>query len=104
MGPEIKPILNGSKYHKTAADIYLTEFGLYECLFTSNKPFAFEFRLQIMKLLKDIRIGNLKLIAERECKSTQILKEKSDSLMSFITENSNLKEQIKYLETRFKNA
>ncbi len=70
MGGNLPPI---SKYHKNANDIYLTEFGLYECLFTSNKPFAASFRLQVMKLLKDIRLGNLRLDVIKECEFTNIL-------------------------------
>ena len=34
-----------SKFNSKSETIFLTEFGLYECLFSSNKPFAFEFRL-----------------------------------------------------------
>ena len=48
MGGETTPISNEKRYHKNADIIYLTEFGLYECLFTTNKPIAFEFRLQVM--------------------------------------------------------
>ena len=73
MGVEITPISESSKYHKDAADIYLTEFGLYECLFTSNKPFAASFRLQVMKLLKDIRLGHIKLEVIKECETTRLL-------------------------------
>ena len=37
----VSPVMSlSTKYHKNSADIYLTEFGLYECLFTSNKPLA----------------------------------------------------------------
>ena len=53
--------------------IYLTEFGLYECLFTSNKPVAAEFRLQVMMLLKDIRLGKIKLDVIEECSFTNML-------------------------------
>ena len=45
MGGNLPPISNEKRYHKNADIIYLTEFGLYECLFTTNKPIAFEFRL-----------------------------------------------------------
>ena len=48
MGGNLPPISNEKRYHKNADIIYLTEFGLYECLFTTNKPIAFEFRLQVM--------------------------------------------------------
>ncbi len=57
----------------TNTTIYLTEFGLYECLFASNKPIASKFRLSVMTLLKDIRIGNLTLLVKRECETTKLL-------------------------------
>jgi prophage antirepressor-like protein len=41
-------MIKGKDNQYSNQTIYLTEFGLYECLFTTNKPIAFEFRLQVM--------------------------------------------------------
>lgn len=35
---------------------YFTEFGVYKALMKSNKPIAEEFQLEVMKLLKDLRL------------------------------------------------
>ena len=41
-----------------------------------------------MTLLKDIRIGNLTLLVQRECESTKLLEDKQSELMTYITKNS----------------
>ena len=38
-----------------------------------------------MTLLKDIRLGNIKLSVQRECPTTDLIEESKDSLMSHIT-------------------
>ena len=39
------------------------EFGLYKILYRSNKPLAEKFQYKISILLKELRLGKLKLFA-----------------------------------------
>ena len=45
---------------------FLTEDGLYEVLMQSRKPIAKKFKKEVKKILKDLRLGYLKLNAEKQ--------------------------------------
>ena len=50
------------KYHNKIPRVTCEE-GTYEILFRSNKPLAKDFKHKIFLLLKDLRLGNIKLMA-----------------------------------------
>ena len=51
-----------------------------------------------MTLLKDIRIGNLTLLVNRECETTKLLQQNKETLLSYITKNSELEQQLLRLQ------
>ena len=47
-----------------------------------------------MKFLKDIRLGNVKLLVQKECEFAIQIENTNQQLMSHITEKSKLQKQI----------
>ncbi len=105
------------KYPKGNLPSLINEYGLYEILFQSNKPIAKQFKHHIYLLLKDIRLGNIKLAATENSLLKQELekhKKEIDSLntISLIQkekiqilgdENTDLKEEKKTLQNEIEH-
>ena len=53
-----------------------------------------------MTLLRDLRIGNLNLIVQKECETTRIIEEYKDSVLSYVTKNNDITTQLEILRSR----
>lgn len=53
-----------------------------------------------MKLLKDLRLGNLRLSVQRECETTKLIEEYKDSILAYVSKNSEISLQLEMTRNR----
>lgn len=82
---------------------FLTEDGLYEVLMQSRKPIAKKFKKEVKKILKDLRLGYLKLNAEKQ--TTQWIETRKQGKLTRKSETDVIKELVEYAKNQgSKNA
>ena len=53
-----------------------------------------------MTLLRDLRVGNLRLSVQRECDSTRLIEEYKDSVLAYVAKNSDISTQLEIVRDR----
>lgn len=82
---------------------FLTEDGLYEVLMQSRKPIAKKFKKEVKKILKDLRLGYLKLNAEKQ--TTKWIETRKQGKLTRKSETDVIKELVEYAKNQgSKNA
>lgn len=64
---------------------FLTEYGLYEVLMQSRKPIAKQFKGEVKKLLKALRLGRVEIV-DKTSESYKVIRTKSKAIRNNFTD------------------
>ena len=64
---------------------FLTEYGLYEILMQSRKPIAKQFKGEVKKLLKALRLGKVEIV-DKTSESYKVIRTKSKAIRNNFTD------------------